>query len=122
VIADPIDNLVYTNWNPIKRRRLRGATQRQKQIGQRPVTPAWHAYRKELRAYSGLRWNQADDFAWMENLNKRFKLAAAFYNLSQLIAQTLRNWNAQATRRLRAAAFPPTHLPFGRHSPNSSPK
>jgi transposase len=69
-IADPIDN-----------RRLDKLETDQNKA----VQAARHAYRKKLRAYSGLRWNEANDLAWVENLNKRFELTVAFYNLSQLM-------------------------------------
>jgi len=48
------------------------------------------------------------------------QLAAALDNLSQLMRNSSELERSKQLGRLRAAAFPPTHLPFGRHSPNSS--
>jgi len=72
VIADPIDNRRLHKLEPIKRRRCGGATQRQKQIGQRPVTPAWHAYRKELAHILDCGGIRRTTLRGWENLNKRF--------------------------------------------------
>lgn len=121
VMADPMDHRRLDKLEPDQKKAVQAARRSVKsKSGKRPVAPARHAYRKELRAYSGLRRNEADNFAGMGKPEQALQAGGRVLQSVATHAEALRNWNAQATRRLRAAAFSPIHLPFDRPGPNRS--
>jgi transposase len=88
VISDPIDNRRVDKLEPAEQRAVRGAkrsvqSQSGKELLRRRGMHIERSFAHILDA-GGLRRTTLR--GW-ENLNKRFKLAAAFYNLSQLMRQ-----------------------------------
>jgi transposase len=88
VISDPIDNRRVDKLEPAEQRAVRGAKRSAKSKSGKELLRrrGMHIERSFAHILDAGGMRRTTLRGW-ENLNKRFKLAAAFYNLSQLMRQ-----------------------------------